>query len=243
MPLKSHTLFTFQAKQKKTCAKQVILACPRTALSRIKWGPFRNDPVVLHALDSVSDNSAMKLFLVYPSGWWDRLNGTSKSMVSDLPLRQTMEYGRSRDSSGHENVVVLVSYVDSETEIDYWEQLSRYPGIISSSAVPAAYAVSTKVVEHVHQHLGELYDVSPRGIPRPLDGVMQIWRGGAYGNAWELFKPGFKPSAVEAFIRRPSSNDRVFVVTNSFSVGLTFWAEGTLRAADAMIAQFFQKSA
>ncbi|XP_064599302.1 aplysianin-A-like [Liolophura sinensis] len=230
-----------KARQKKTCAKEVILACPRTALSRIKWGPLRNDPVVLHALDSVSDNSAMKLFLVYPSTWWDRLNGTSKSIVSDLPLRQTMEYGRYRNSLGHENVVVLVSYIDDETEIDYWTQLRKHPGTISSSAVPAAYAVSRKVVEHAHHHLGKLYDVSPRDIPQPLDGVMQIWRGGAYGNAWELFKPGFKPSAVQVFMRRPSSIDRVFIVSNSFSMGLTFWSEGTLREADAVISQFSQK--
>ncbi|XP_064599440.1 aplysianin-A-like [Liolophura sinensis] len=243
VPSPQFTLFNtsllFQIRPRRICASQVILALPPGALKNIQWGPLQNALPVKTALESVNDFSAMKIFLAYPSAWWDNFSVNYKAFFTDLPLRQGGEFGRFRNSSGHETALMMVSYADTKENNDFWRHLRSSPNTISSFIVPAAFSVSTKVVEHVHHHLATMYDVNASSIPMPIDGVMHIWDDPQNGGAWQLFKPGYQPKAVANFIQQPSASDDVFIVTNAFSRDLYGWSEGCLRAADKVLRQFF----
>ncbi|XP_064599057.1 achacin-like [Liolophura sinensis] len=221
------------------CANQVILALPPQALQNIQWYPLQQYPHMQTAFKAVTEHSAMKLFLVYPNAWWSHLNISSSAFNTDLPLRQGGEFGRFRNSSGHEAALFMASYADGENNNNYWQTLRNIAGTISSSAVPKAHAVSTRVAEQVQRHLADVYGIKPDDIPQPLDGVMHIWNDEQTGGAWQSLKPGYKPKVVSKSVRQPSPSDRVFIITNAFSRKLSMWSEGSLEAVNDVLAEFF----
>ena len=70
--------------------------------------------------------------------------------------------------------------------------------------------------------------------------VMGIWDQYPIGASWYTWRSGYVWETVENKMTRPSPDDDVFIISNTFSkTRMQGWLEGALQIVDRTFAQFF----
>ena len=172
-----------------TCARKVILAIPRRALEDIDWTGLKADKIRKYVTKSVKDVPAAKVFLVYDHPWWRRTKHKFTHAITDLPIRQSYDFGTSKTSTAS---VLLGAYMDMG-DVKLWRELHRNGEYLNSSddALEPSNMVNAKVIDAVHTYLADLHDVPVASIPQPVSGTMSLWDEYPYGAAWHVWMPGF----------------------------------------------------
>ena len=220
---------------RSTCAKKVILGVPRQSLELIDWNVLKGDEIHNIITKSVKDIHASKVFLVYDHPWWRNNKFNFSHAITDLPLRQTYDFGTSKSST---KSVLLASYTDME-DVKLWRELHQEGDYLDTSdVVETNNAVSSDVVDAIHKHLADLYDVSVTSIPDPISGTMALWDQYPFGAAWHVWMPGYIWKDVEEKMIKPSDTDEVYVATGSFfHEENSAWSESALETVEKVLAK------
>ena len=229
--------YTQDTTQSETfCTKRVILAMPPKALNTLDWPPFKTANTN-ELINSVRNDKASKVFLLYRHPWWrnlptDYLKRTHTK--SDLPNRQTYDFGVS--SSG--KAVLLVSYTDGEDDVEYWRYLQNLGKC--RSKVCDSTMVTDEVIKHAHMHLSKIYNISAYRIPQPLDGIMQHWDIFPFYSGWGYWKPGVNYMNAMEEILKPNKDQEVYILNGHYAARMyEGWGEGSLYSGDLMLQKYF----
>lgn len=113
-------------------ARAIIMAMPQRAIRLLRPDGPVLDPVrapqVQHLMNAVEPVPLFKLFMVYPSAWWQQQGVKQGRSLTDLPLRQCYYWGSEPTSavdpdSGH---AAIMAYNDA-TSTSFWGGLRRRP--------------------------------------------------------------------------------------------------------------------
>ena len=218
------------------CAKRVILAMPPKALNTLDWPPFKTARTY-ELINSVRDDKASKVFLLYQTPWWRNLPADSLRRTvtkSDLPNRQTYDFGVS--SSG--KAVLLVSYTDGEEDVVYWRLLQSLGKC--RSKVCDSTMVTDEVIKHAHMHLSKIYNISISSIPQPLDGIMQHWDIFPFFSGWGYWKPGVNFMNAMEDILKPNTGHEIYILNGQYTTRMyQSWGEGVLLSGDILLQKYF----
>jgi len=213
------------------CAKKIILSIPRQALDSVDWEGFRDPDVSKIIQHSIKDVPAAKIFLAYDRPWWKDLPFTFSHSVSDLPNRQTYDFGTSNTTN---KSVFLAAYVDME-DVKFWRELQSRG---SSTVAPSGKTnvLNQAAMFHATRFVAELFNISVATVPKPIGGAISMWDEFPFGGGWQVWLPGFDWTKVGKKMIKPSDSDDVFVATNGFSGSHgSAWAEFALEQADRVI--------
>ena len=202
-------------------------------MERIDWSGFKTEEIHNLITKSVKDSPASKVFLIYDNPWWRNTPLNFSHAVTDLPNRQTYDFGTSATSS---KSVLLASYTDME-DVKLWRELQKEGQLLDTGgAVDKSNEVSTAVVEVMHKYLAELYNIPKSSIPPPISGMMALWDDVPYGAAWTVWMPGFIWEDVQHRMIKPSMTDDVYVASGSFFHGeASAWSESALETVEEML--------
>lgn len=219
------------------CAKKVVLAIPKLALQRLDWEGIHRVGIK-NLLDSASkDSPAAKVFLVYDSPWWRSLDLQTGHSLSDLPNRQTYDFGTEIHSSNINRSVLLVVYTDMD-DVKFWREAQSVGKSFNCTTkhLTQANCVSAAVVTYAHAFLAKIYNISVQSIPDPIDGAISLWDKYPYGAAWHVWNPGYISSKVRERMTQPVKGDNVFVASGMLASGEgDAWAEGALYSVDSVL--------
>ena len=218
----------------KTCAKKVILAVTRQGLEHIEWSGLKTDEINNYVTKSVKDAPAAKVFLVYDQPWWRNTKLNFSHAITDLPNRQSYDFGISASSSA---AVLLGAYADMD-DIKLWRELHQNGGFLnySDNSVETPNMVNSKVIDALHRYLADLHDIPLTSIPAPLTGVMSLWDKYPIGGAWSVWMPGFIWRDVQTRMVKPSDNDEIYTAINAFAPGEgSGWSETALESVELVL--------
>ncbi|XP_055871657.1 achacin-like isoform X3 [Biomphalaria glabrata] len=217
------------------CAKQVILAITKFALSQLDWHPLR-DSRVQDAIHAVRNVQAQKVFLTFPTDWWmSKAAYPSLSIISDRPFNYFVYWGQSQ-VSGH--YVTLASYVDEE-QAHFLHELNGQGPVINGST-PGLHRVTQCLLDHLLEELAKAFNIDRTLIPEPISSISQYWSTYPFGGSWVVWKNGYRYDDVISTVQRPSLTDNVFYVGADHSTGENpGWTEGAFEAADRVIEKYF----
>ena len=211
-----------------SCAKKIILAIPKVPLMEIDWEPLQTQ-----SIDSVYDCTVSKIYIVYDYPWWRKIHLNFTQTRSDLPTRNTFDFGISRSTG---RAVLLVTYADG-SDVAYWRKLNSHGRRVGWRN--DANSVTEHVVNHVHIHLSYIYNISMTSIPQPRDGTMMLWDEFPFNGGWSTWKPGYKWYDVRKELLRPSQNDEVYIANGYYGTyENNMWAEGALESVDEVLSHF-----
>lgn len=214
-------------------ARQVVLALPRRALELMAPGSVvLQAPAMQADIRSVTGQSVMKLFLTFPTAWWEQLTPPIRagSSATDLPLGQCWYFG----ATGGGDSLLMASYNDT-LATSYWEGLAsgpRYP--CGSGPVPPewqARAASQAMVDEVVRQLELVHGVA---VPRPTGAAWRDWSLDPFGGAFHTWNVGVDAAAVEARMLQPDPATPLFVCGDAYSSDQG-WAEGALATAERVV--------
>ncbi|KAH9496654.1 hypothetical protein Btru_009948 [Bulinus truncatus] len=217
------------------CAKKVVLAIPRFALTRIDWSPLSDESVV-KALNSVRMAKANKIFLTFRTPWW-RENSTNVANVtySDLHFSQFFDWGRSQVSGDY---IMLASYAD-DSKTEFLASLNSVGPAIKGSA-PGSNNVSQTLLDTLLDELSLAYGVNRGDISEPVTAFSQFWMNYPFGGSWVVWKAGYRYEDVISVVQRPSPTDDVFYVgSDNARSHIVTWSEGALQSVDRMLRLYF----
>ncbi|KAH9505678.1 hypothetical protein Btru_055484 [Bulinus truncatus] len=187
------------------CAKKIILAIPKFALSQINWPPLREQRV-MEAINAVREIKVFKTFLTFPRRWWlDSSTYPARVTYSDLSFSQFYDWGRS-NVTGH--YIMLASYAD-ETRAQFLGKLNA-EGEPLNGSVGGSHKVSRDVVDKLLDDLAEAYETDRKYVPQPLSAMCQFWNSYPFGGGWTVWKAGYRYDDVISTVQRPSFTDDVF---------------------------------
>ncbi|KAH9505682.1 hypothetical protein Btru_055493 [Bulinus truncatus] len=217
------------------CAKKIILALPKFALSQINWPPLR-DTRVCQAINAVREVKVFKIFLTFSTRWWlDSSTYPARVTYSDLSFSQFFDWGRS-NVTGH--YVMMASYAD-ETRAKLLGKLNA-EGEPLNGSVGGSHKVSSAVVDILLDDLARAYGTDRRYVPQPISAAAQFWDSYPFGAGWTVWKVGYRYDDVISTVQRPSLTDDVFYVGDDHAVGYQVgWAEGALESVDRVIDKYF----
>ncbi|WP_437586168.1 flavin monoamine oxidase family protein [Sorangium sp. So ce1000] len=239
-------------------AEHLILAMPRHGLERLELHGTRfdfADPANAEQRklrDAVMKMPAFKLFMLFEKPWWEPKGLTSGRSVCDLPIRQTYYFGT---ESGPGYGLLMTSYNDAET-VSFWKGLQWTAGqsdgtapppptYISENTVAAGrtegdtYDATPEMIKHAVAQLSELHNMS---VPDPIASCYKDWSAEPFGAGWYLWKPGEAPWKVMPRIRRPWTEENVYVCGDCYST-LQGWVEGALNTAEKVLQDHFRLEA
>lgn len=114
-------------------ARAVVLAMPRRALQTLRQqGPVFDParaPHVQFLLNSVEPVALYKLFVAYPTPWWEAMGVTQGRSLTDIPVRQCYYWGvEGRQAGAHpgNSNAALMVYNDVSSA-EFWGGLRRLP--------------------------------------------------------------------------------------------------------------------
>lgn len=211
-------------------SRNVILAIPKVPILKIQMPQFSN-PQFLSALNSVVDVPASKIFLIYDYPWW--LGGSRNFTFthSDLPYRQSYNWGISRTGKA----VLLISYADTH-DVPFWSRLQNVGNIISKQHDETR--VTDEVVKQVHLQLSKVYNRHVQTIPPPIDGMMFVWDKYPYNGGWVEWKPGSRWYDIKRYLTRPFPWENIYINHGYWGADHNGWGEGSLEAADDILSYF-----
>ena len=232
-------------------AKKVILAMPRRSLELIKSAYF-DDPWLKANIPSVLIQSAFKLFMAYERPWWRALGLVAGRAVTDLPVRQVYYFGtecEQKDGLPYMNSLLMASYNDIST-VPFWKGLEggdQYPGYKPSCLERAVkhvmpiteYTATEQMVQVANRQVAEVHALPE--IPMPYSAVYHTWNEDPYGGGWHEWKAGYRLDQIMCRMRKPVSNQDIYIVGEAYSYGQG-WVEGALDIAESMLEEFFQLS-
>ena len=210
--------------------RNVILALPKVPIQRIQMPQFSN-PTFISALNTVIDVQASKIFLVYNYPWW--LSGSRNFTFthSDLPYRQSFNWGISRTGKA----IFLISYADKE-DVPFWSRLQNTGNVISKRNDDTR--VTDEVVKQAHRQLSSVYNIPVKTIPYPVDGMMFVWNRYPYNGGWVEWMPGSKRYDIKRYLRRPFGQNNIFINHGYWAADYNGWGESSLEAADDVLSFF-----
>ncbi|KAK6976616.1 L-amino-acid oxidase [Biomphalaria glabrata] len=217
------------------CAKKIILALPRLALSQIEWNPLRDDRVN-EAINAVRDVKVVKVFLTFPTRWWmDSSTYPARVTYSDLSFSQFYDWGRS-NVTGH--YIMLASYAD-ETRAKLLASLNA-KGNLASGSVGGPHRVTKGLVDSLLDDIAKAYGTDRRYIPEPISAMAQFWGSYPFGGGWVVWKAGYRYDDVISTVQRPSLTDQIFCVGADHSRGYHVgWSEGAYETVDRVMDMYF----
>ncbi|KAH9505679.1 hypothetical protein Btru_055485 [Bulinus truncatus] len=231
----SNDFTSAQDSEDVVCAKKIILALPKFALSQINWPPLR-DTRVCQAINAVREVKVFKIFLTFSTRWWlDSSTYPARVTYSDLSFSQFFDWGRS-NVTGH--YIMLASYAD-ENRAKFLGKLNSEGSALNGS-VGGPHTVSSAVVDRLLDDLARAYGTDRRYVPQPISATAQFWDSYPFGAGWTVWKVGYRYDDVISTVQRPSLTDDVFYVGADHAVGYHVgWAEGALESVDRVIDKYF----
>lgn len=224
-------------------ADHVVLAMPRRSIELLDLPEFldleRHDRLK-RLVESVIIEPAYKLLMGFRSPWWrDQVGAKHGESITDLPMRQCYYFGKDPDDS---HSLFLASYNDMRT-VPFWTVLEddarfepRPTDRVSTDqlereAPPQAPKV---MVDEVLDQLCVLHGLNTENVPDPYVAVYKDWSTEPYGGGYHAWKAGVDVEAVMAAIRRPVSNEHVYVCGEAYS-DRQGWVEGALCVAEKLL--------
>lgn len=201
-------------------ARCVLLALPQRALELLDPDSFLfQDGTLRRNLRSVRGVAAVKLFLAYPSAWWEQAGVSRGRSTTDLPLRQLWYWGCAPGPAPRP-ALLLAAYA-SGTAAEYWSSLRSgdvYPDAPVSPgppALPPEAPASRRMVERAHAMLMELHGVSQ--APLPTAARCQDWSEDPHGAGWHVWREHHAAHEVIPAVRQPLPGEHVFIVSDCWS--------------------------
>lgn len=209
-------------------AKNLVLAMPQRSLELISQrSPCFALPAVRESLASVQAQAAFKLFLSYDRCWWDEKKfGSDGLVLSDQPLR--MNYHK---KLGQKALVMVYSDMDPDS---YWCDL--YPKDFMEMTLLGGQRASTAMIQTVHARLADIYSV--KSLPNPTHSMLRDWSADPFGGGYHVWRPHCDVAQISAFVRRPLSDQPVFICGEAYS-NCQSWIEGAMRSAESILQEHF----
>jgi monoamine oxidase len=191
-------------------AGRVVLTLPPRALELLEPDTFfLRDAGVQGYLGSVERVGAVKLFLVYPSPWWETTGVQRGRSTTDLPLRQLWYFG----GGGKGPALILAAYADGAAA-EHWRGLREGEPFPAAAAVPSATA-SRRMVEAAHAMLMEVHGVE--SAPTPSAACWHDWSADPFGGGWHVWREGYDPRLVIPALRQPVPGEAVYLAGDAWS--------------------------
>ncbi|XP_065945175.1 achacin-like [Magallana gigas] len=211
-------------------SRNVILAIPKVPVLKIQIPQFSN-PTFLSALNSVLDVQCSKIFLIYNYPWWLGGSHNFTYTQSDLPYRQSYNWGISRTGKA----VLLISYAETDA-VPFWSRLQNMGNIVSKRYDDTR--VTDEVVKQAHLQLSRVYNRHVNSIPAPIDGMMFIWNKYPYNGGWVVWKPGSRWYDIKRYLTRPFPRENIYINHGYWGADLNGWGESSLEGADDVLSYF-----
>ncbi|RUS82270.1 hypothetical protein EGW08_009948 [Elysia chlorotica] len=239
------------------CAKKVILALPKYALSQLDWKPLRSKEYE-DLLEGTFVAHTSKVFMSYENPWWIDQARYPTRVLDASGLGEVYDWGQS-NLTGH--WTLLVSYTKQMSTDTEWALnngldegqiegstggladmiagpdtvLPRIPG-----SVVGANRVTAPLKDYLYERLALAFGIPRCAIPEPVSSIARFWVKYPFGGGWVFSRPGYTFQELIKGYRRPSKNDDVFVVGNDYSArDTTGWSEGALWTVEQMMGEYF----
>ncbi len=217
-------------------ARRVVLALPQRALEILAPSSVvLDDPALSPALGSVTGHRVMKIFLAYPSPWWNDLGITDGSSSTDLPLGQCW-YFSPVPGQGNTNSLLMASYNDT-LATTYWEGLEGgdpFENPVGTGRFWSEQVPSALMVAEVQRQLREVHGAVT--IPAPYAAAYRDWSIDPFGGAFSTWNVGVDATAVEHTMLQPDPSVPLHVVGSTYSSDQG-WAEGALATAERLVTE------
>lgn len=226
-------------------ARALVLAMPRRALELLdRTGAVMGNDRVREMLGTVKPMALFKLFVCYPSAWWEQAGVTKGRSNTDLPLRQCYYWGVNADTG---RAVILASYDDGRN-VGFWDGLRGNPDLPTfpddtaemarvSPTDPrwSQFPAPKRMVETVHRQLLELHGLDD--APQPYSAAFHNWGVDPYGGGVNYWNVNVNVLETIAAIQNPVSSVPAYVVGEAYSNDQG-WVEGALQTAEEMLQRF-----
>lgn len=215
-------------------ARTLVLTLPPHALERLEQDTFFfRDPALQRHLRSVKPIRATKLFLAYPSAWWQRAGVARGRSTTDLPLRQ-LWYGPSGAAPG-DPALLLAAYTNGAAA-DYWSGLAHgepYPDPPGTPAPDSPARPATRaMVERAHAMVMDLHGIA--AAPPPHAARFQDWSLDPHGGGWHVWREGCDARQIIPAMRQPLADEAVYVASDCWSHDPGS-VQGSLAAAECVL--------
>lgn len=242
----------FEGRESPVYARHVILAMPRRSLELIDPSSVGLSlPRTKSLIQSVQGFPFFKMFLCYPTPWWNTLGIQQGQSVTDLPLRQCYYWGVEGQQWGADpkntNAALLASY-DDGNNVDFWAGLQEDPTEprfltrnnphAQDTSLPDwdNYSAPAGMVDELHRQLQAMHGV--RYVPEPYAAAYMDWAIDPYGGAVNFWQRGAKSWEVIPAITKPASDLPVYICGSAYS-NHQGWVEGALETAEYMLEHHF----
>ncbi|CAL1532848.1 unnamed protein product [Lymnaea stagnalis] len=218
------------------CAKKVIVAIPKFALSALEWEPLL-DGRVNEAINAVRPVVGCKVFMSFTEPWWLSNASANPSYItnSDMNFSKFFHWGRSNTSGAY---VILASYAD-ENKAMYLSNVNAQGNVISGSP-NGVNRVTEALKNDLLDQLSTVYGIARKSIPEPLSAASMFWKDYPFGGSWSLWKYGYRYDDVISTVQRPSLTDDVFLVGADHARGHHVgWSEGAYVTVDRVLNLYF----
>jgi monoamine oxidase len=222
---------TSDGKAKTVLARHLILAMPRRSLELLEQTGAVLDPpepeekARLRALiRSVTPIPLFKLFLCYPSPWWEAVGVREGQSVTDLPVQQCYYWAGAREERGPDrNAVILASY-DDTLNVGFWAGLrDPDPGAPCGALTPSSdpgedwknYVAPRAMSDEAHRQLQEMHSL--RYVPDYYGAIYKDWSDDPFGggvNFWNIHVRSWE--VIDEMIR-PVAGVPVYVCGEAYS--------------------------
>ena len=233
----------------RVLARGLILAMPRRSIELLEPTGAVLDPSntdIWARLRSATPATLFKLFLCYPSPWWETTGVTQGRSLTDMPLRQVFYWGPER-RAGAGNSTILI--YDDMGNADFWDGLrDKRSDSFPSLPGPAAqgrqalpgwdrYAAPRAMVEEAHRQLIELHGL--RYAPPPYAAAFMDWADDPFGGGVHFWNIHAKSWEIIPRIVQPKPPVPAYICGEAYSDTQT-WVEGALQTAELVLQQHFQ---
>jgi len=242
---KGKTSNVYPRKAKDVVAEHIILAMPKNALKLIDWEKWEDDPWLRKNLDSVLNQPAMKILLVYSFAWWKALGIVFGRSITDLPIRQTVYFTHPDEANpdviSKKNALLLASYNDIEN-VPFWKGLAEGNPEDDKSWFKGTeenkYLATKSMITEINAQLGEMH--SQQDLQEPIAAAFYDWSIKPYGAGWHCWKADLKFWEVMEKMRHPIENEKVYICGDAYSNDQG-WAEGALETAEMLLTGDLEK--
>jgi monoamine oxidase len=219
-------------------ARHVILAMPRRSLELIAPNSMILGDIK-PLIETVTPIPVMKIFLAYPTAWWQAQNITDGRSVTDLPIRVVYYIGA--EQGDNTNALLMASYNDTRYT-DFWRgfkngvPFDNQPNPFITDIDPTWHAqrATGAMVDEVARQLALLHGID--NIPTPYSASYKDWSDDPYGGAWNSWKVGVKAWEVMPNILQPDPNESLFICGSAYSLWQG-WVEGALQTAEQVVCE------
>lgn len=244
--------------------KYLILAMPKHSLDLLAQDSFffRNR-TVQQLLNTVIRIPAQRLFMAYPSPWWENAQEvgpdgkpvpapTCGRSTTNLPVRQFYYWLSSKENGPS---IVLASYTNGRAE-EYWRGLqtvtdrtfddlpgSRLPSDLAQPYTPdklAAASVRGRGPRAATEAMAELAHkqlmavVGVTDAPEPIYAHYQDWSVDPWGAGWHAWMAGSNSDEIIPRVMQALPDENVFICGEAWS-NVQGWVQGALNTSETLL--------